>query len=413
MENQLSRSSPASGRGRILVVEDEIHVRRLCARHLTDAGFMTTEASCPSEALDLLASDVFDLILTDVVMPGMSGLEMLAQMRRERSGLRSIVMSGFLHDDPANVIRLSEVGAYTFLSKPFSRNALVSTVERAFAASENETEIGLLPTESTTAPAETPSETPSINVEAPAASIMPPIQPKQTEPAAFPFLIGGLLHDAFNTLWALKSQIGSLMKFGVEIHPGASQRTHVESMALQVQHLEQVMRLMQVIAQSYYKAADIAAMPPCQQLADHLSLLRESHSGIEIGLSIAEEFNEVQLPVGLMEFIAGELMTNAARACANDEFGVVYVSVNVVSEGAARSSLSVQCADTGPGFSKDLLDRLIAGEIRRPAHLGSGGYGIYLIKEVVQRLHGSILFSNNESGGARVQVLLPLKGEAK
>jgi PAS domain S-box-containing protein len=88
----------APGRGEtILVVEDEAAVREITRRILTRSADRVLEAASPAEALELLAADStqLDAILTDAIMPGMSGLQLIAQARAARPGLPALLMSGY------------------------------------------------------------------------------------------------------------------------------------------------------------------------------------------------------------------------------------------------------------------------------------------------------------------------------
>ncbi len=112
---------------RILLVEDEEGVRRITARILTESGYTVLPAADPREALDIAADAEVDLVVTDVVMPGMSGGMLVARMREDTPGLRAVFMSGYTERAGA----LPRDAA--FLSKPFTRAALLEQVAAALA----------------------------------------------------------------------------------------------------------------------------------------------------------------------------------------------------------------------------------------------------------------------------------------
>jgi two-component system, cell cycle sensor histidine kinase and response regulator CckA len=114
------------GRGeRVLVVEDEEGVRRLTERILREHGYEVMAAAGADEAIDLAESTAIDLVLTDVVMPGMSGGSLLGRLREHRRRLPAIFMSGYT-DRPGAL-----PADAAFLSKPFSRQHLLESVARA------------------------------------------------------------------------------------------------------------------------------------------------------------------------------------------------------------------------------------------------------------------------------------------
>ncbi len=121
--------------GTVLVVEDEAPVRRITARILRDAGYRTIEAGEGVEALALLeASENEDLslLVTDIVMPKMSGRELTERVREDRPNLPVLFMSGYTDDI---VVRHGVATAdYSFLAKPFNRETLLAAVAQAIKA---------------------------------------------------------------------------------------------------------------------------------------------------------------------------------------------------------------------------------------------------------------------------------------
>jgi CheY-like chemotaxis protein len=90
------RLEPDEGGGTVLLVEDEIAVRRMLREALSGAGFRVLEAGNGSEAIELWGSSVaeVDLVVTDVVMPLMNGLKLADELRRHRPDLNVLFMSG-------------------------------------------------------------------------------------------------------------------------------------------------------------------------------------------------------------------------------------------------------------------------------------------------------------------------------
>src|SRR5581483_12152290 len=117
-----------SGTETILVVEDEPGVRALASAALSRQGYTVLEAGQGSEALDLCAryTGVIHLVLTDLVMPGMSGRQMAGQLATIRPNAKVVYMSGYT-DDVA--VRHGLVGpSFAYLQKPFSLAALTQKV---------------------------------------------------------------------------------------------------------------------------------------------------------------------------------------------------------------------------------------------------------------------------------------------
>src|SRR6185503_10230041 len=118
----------------ILVAEDEDAVRRLTTRVLTKAGYTVLAAPCGQAALDLAASYAgpIDLLLSDVIMPGMSGRELAEQLLPLRPGMRLMYASGYTEDAIIRHGVSSEATA--FLPKPFTPAALLAKVREVLEA---------------------------------------------------------------------------------------------------------------------------------------------------------------------------------------------------------------------------------------------------------------------------------------
>jgi CheY-like chemotaxis protein len=122
-----------AGRGeRVLVVEDEPSVRAITSRSLSRAGYDVIVAASPAEALSNEGPPEIDLLLTDVVMPGMNGRELAETLLDRRPGLRVLFMSGYTED---SVLRSGiENASQAFLQKPFSMRDLLSRVRQVLDA---------------------------------------------------------------------------------------------------------------------------------------------------------------------------------------------------------------------------------------------------------------------------------------
>ena len=116
------------GGRRILLVEDEQSVRFAIARLLQRHGFAVTATTNGSEALALLEQQTFDLVLTDAVMPGMSGPELIRHLRQSRPELRVVLMSGYT---PGSVEGDDGLDAQR-LRKPFTTPDLTRALTLAF-----------------------------------------------------------------------------------------------------------------------------------------------------------------------------------------------------------------------------------------------------------------------------------------
>jgi CheY-like chemotaxis protein len=116
----------------ILIIEDEEDVRQMIALTLSLRGYDTVTASSGEEALRVAASRPFDLVICDMKMPGMDGVETTARLRALCPSLRIVIATGFLSD--AALAACSAEGAIAYLRKPFEIDELHRLVAATLAA---------------------------------------------------------------------------------------------------------------------------------------------------------------------------------------------------------------------------------------------------------------------------------------
>jgi two-component system, OmpR family, phosphate regulon response regulator PhoB len=120
--------APASGNERILVVDDEPDIVALVVYHLAKAGFRISTASNGPDALRIARQDRPALVVLDLMLPGMSGMEVLEELRAEESGQDiAVLLLTARRDEPDRIKGLSS-GADDYLTKPFSPQELVLRV---------------------------------------------------------------------------------------------------------------------------------------------------------------------------------------------------------------------------------------------------------------------------------------------
>ena len=117
---------------RILVVDDDPDIHVLLKSILAKAGYGVESALDANQALASLESSRFDLVLTDVHMPGLDGIELLQRIHARSPATPVVVMTA--RKTPDNVVRSIRDRAFTYLSKPFSASSVLEMVENALEA---------------------------------------------------------------------------------------------------------------------------------------------------------------------------------------------------------------------------------------------------------------------------------------
>ena len=114
--------------GQILVIDDERGLREGCRRALTRHGLSVDVAATGREGLDKIQEGAFDLVLLDVMMPDISGIELLDIMRARDPDIVCIIITGYATVELA--VQAMKMGAYDFIAKPFSDDNLLLAVQK-------------------------------------------------------------------------------------------------------------------------------------------------------------------------------------------------------------------------------------------------------------------------------------------
>ncbi len=117
-----------SGKGFILVVDDEESVREVVSEALEDAGYFVDVASSGWEALEILTGASFDMMFLDIMMPGMNGQQVMDRLKVERPELPVVMLTAVA--DRGSEAEFKQRGAVDYLKKPCSMETIVATAER-------------------------------------------------------------------------------------------------------------------------------------------------------------------------------------------------------------------------------------------------------------------------------------------
>ena len=115
--------------GRVLCVDDDEQIRRLITRVLVDAGHECVPAASVDEARVLLDRESFAAVLCDINLPGVSGFDLLRELRENYPSIAPVMVTG--RDDPRVANRALDLGAFGYITKPFAPNELLIDLANA------------------------------------------------------------------------------------------------------------------------------------------------------------------------------------------------------------------------------------------------------------------------------------------
>lgn len=127
-----------SNRKQILIVDDEASICEILAQFLRKKGYEVFTAGSGESALDILSNESIDLVVTDIKMPGISGVDLLKYINENQQTIPVLITTGFPTLDTA--IEALKLGAYDYLTKPFHLEEIAEKVKRAIISKQLEEE---------------------------------------------------------------------------------------------------------------------------------------------------------------------------------------------------------------------------------------------------------------------------------
>ena len=124
---------------KILIVDDDPETRTNIAEILHDAGYYSDEAASGGEAIERITLEYFNIILLDLMMPGMNGIDTLAEVRRLSPKTKIIMITAFATVE--NAVRAIKKGASDYITKPFKIEELLITIRRVLEEASFEEDI--------------------------------------------------------------------------------------------------------------------------------------------------------------------------------------------------------------------------------------------------------------------------------
>jgi two-component system, OmpR family, KDP operon response regulator KdpE len=103
--------------GKLLIVDDDPSIRRVLVAALTATGFEVAEERTGERAIELLRKSSFDVVLLDLNMPGLGGLETCRELRKQHPKIGILMLT--VRDSPEDKVRLLDAGADDYITKPF------------------------------------------------------------------------------------------------------------------------------------------------------------------------------------------------------------------------------------------------------------------------------------------------------
>jgi len=378
----------------VLVVDDEpLNLRVL--HDLLEDQWTVHQAASGAEALEIAGRVPLDVVVTDQRMPGMKGVDLLAELRVRRPDLAGIVITGFA-DMQALESAINRAGAFRFLCKPWEPAAVLSAIEQAAAfvgrgrTIEKLVELLAVQGEELSATLDGLREQQAMLLH-------------MERVGTIGRLSAGVAHDLRNVMAGLRSAEEEMKQ--LDVAPGLR-----DFLALGLSHADNLMRSLQTLRDYSRTGSMELATAPVQlgtvvenavaisrmdPLFRQRTVAREVAPGLPALRGDAQKLTQV-----LVNLVRNALQASPPRST---------VRIEAAQRGA---ELLVAVEDEGPGVSPDLRERLFQPFVSGKGDQGLG-MGLYMARLIVEGHGGRIAASTAERGGARFEVVLPVGGPAE
>ncbi|HXW68061.1 MAG TPA: response regulator [Dissulfurispiraceae bacterium] len=118
-------------KGRVLIIDDEDIVRVSCQRILVPEGYEVRSTNSAAEGLGLLAQEPVDVVLTDLKMPDIDGMQVLEKIKEEWPDIEVIMITGY--QTITTAVEAIKLGAFDYIEKPFTPGAIVEAIDKAIS----------------------------------------------------------------------------------------------------------------------------------------------------------------------------------------------------------------------------------------------------------------------------------------
>jgi len=376
---------------KILLVDDEEGIRKVLDISLSDSGFKVFTAETGKEALDIFRKMRPPIVLTDIKMPGMDGIELLQKIKEESPDTEVIMITG--HGDMELAIRSLKYDATDFITKPINDDALEIALKRA--------------NEKITLRAKLKEYTENLEllVEEKTKKLL------ETERlAAIGQTVGGLAHAIKNIAGGLTGGAFVLEK-GIDLH---NEKYLHEGWDMVKGNLARIKGMaLDLLSYTKERDPDYQLLDPnslAQEIAD-LMLPRARENDVSLEVESDESLLQVWLdPEGIHRCLLN-LVTNAIDACINIDITQGQGRVLLRTLKTEGWAVEFQVVDNGCGMDEETKEKIFRRFFSTKGSRGTG-LGLMITKKIIDEHEGAIEFDSKKGKGTRFIIRLPEKDQS-
>jgi len=355
----------------VLCVDDEAIIRGLCASALEDYRVLTVDSA--QEALKLLENEHVDIVLSDIIMPNVSGLELLKKIKEQQPDQAVILMTGY--SDKNTILEALKAGADDFINKPINILQLCTTVDKTFEKQKIRQELSNL---------------------------------KRIYRLKSDFL--GLISHKLKTPTTAISLFIQNIADGVESPHDENFKQMLSLVQAETEHLEQLIQDLLYFSEATLESEDMPLEElDLGQLAGQIAVALKTKAAerdITLRIELAPDLAREPLPLNpqRINFAIRALLDNALK------FTPAGGSVSI--EGRVEEhQLSLTISDTGVGIPASELPKIFNKFYQiDPHHTGQVrgfGLGLFYARDFIRDMGGLLEIESEPEHGTRVRISFP------
>lgn len=372
---------------RILVIDDEPGIREGCRRALTPHGYTVHTAENGEQGLQRVQSDDYDLALIDVMMPGISGIDLISRIHEQDPETVCIIITGYATVELA--VTAIKKGAYDFLTKPFTTDDLLLVVHQGMERRQLSLEARRLQ-----------------KIEAEAQNLAAEKARLEEMDRAKVAFIRLVTHELQAPISAISTYLDLLLN---EYIPPEKQREVLERSQERAQEqLALISDLLEFGRLKELKAAEKAG--PVQMDTILRGVLQQmepqaAEKGLVVAAVIPPDLPPVRIAADQAKSIWTNLISNAVKYTPSGG----RISIQLRKE---NSTIEGQVIDTGIGIPDDARESLFSEFYRaknaKELNIKGTGLGLAIVKQIIEKAGGKIWAESEIGNGSKFTFVLPI-----
>jgi signal transduction histidine kinase len=370
----------------ILLVDDEEGIRKVLGISLADMGYAVHTAENGEDALRLFAKIHPPIVLTDIKMPGMDGIELLRTLKQDNPDTEVIMITG--HGDIELAIKSLKFEATDFVTKPINDDVLEIALRRAKERICMRKKLKEY------------TENLERLVEEKSRKLI-----DAERMAAIGETVAGLSHTIKNIASGLKGGTFVLEK-GIEL----DDKTYLTQGWQMVKGNVDKIKNLSLNLLNYAKSAEVHyeicdPNQPAKEVAELMTPAAKEHS-IALKTRFAENLTPMRFDPEGIHLCLLNLITNAMDACKEDESGNTPKEVCIETAKTENGGVEYRVRDTGCGMEEELRQKIFQSFFTTKGTKGTG-IGLMLTKKIIDAHKGTIRVSSEKGKGSEFIIILP------